>query len=86
MFGSILILFLLPILGRFKSKSSKFLNLIQFFFWFFIGDVLLLGWLGACVVEEPFVIISQCATIIYFSYFFLILPVLTFIEQEIINV
>jgi len=32
MFGSILILFVLPFLGRFKSKSSKFLVLVQFFF------------------------------------------------------
>jgi hypothetical protein len=32
MFGSILILFFLPLLGRFKSKSSKFVALIQFFF------------------------------------------------------
>jgi quinol-cytochrome oxidoreductase complex cytochrome b subunit len=44
MFGSILILFLLPLLGRFKSKSSKFLLLIQSFFWLFVADVLLLGW------------------------------------------
>tara|TARA_B110000967_G_C18837707_1_gene537672 strand:- start:95 stop:256 length:162 start_codon:yes stop_codon:yes gene_type:complete len=49
----------------------------------FVGDVLLLGWLGACIVEQPYVIISQCATIFYFSYFFLIVPVLSAIEQKI---
>jgi quinol-cytochrome oxidoreductase complex cytochrome b subunit len=43
MFGSILILFLLPILGRFESKSSKFLSLVQFFFWLFVGNIFLLG-------------------------------------------
>jgi quinol-cytochrome oxidoreductase complex cytochrome b subunit len=32
MFGSILILFLLPLTGRFKSKSSRFLGLVQCFF------------------------------------------------------
>jgi len=32
MFGSILILFLLPLLGSFKSKSSKFLAVVQCFF------------------------------------------------------
>jgi ubiquinol-cytochrome c reductase cytochrome b subunit len=83
MFGSILILFLLPILGRFKVKSSKFTTLVQFFFWLFIGNVLLLGWLGACLVEEPYVIISQLATLFYFSYFFLILPFLAYLEQRI---
>jgi ubiquinol-cytochrome c reductase cytochrome b subunit len=43
MFGSILILFLLPFLGRFKAKSSKFTTISQFFFWLFIGNILLLG-------------------------------------------
>jgi quinol-cytochrome oxidoreductase complex cytochrome b subunit len=32
MFSSILILFLLPVVTRFKSKSSKFLGLIQLSF------------------------------------------------------
>jgi len=32
MFFSILILFLLPFLGRFKTKSSKFIQVMQFFF------------------------------------------------------
>jgi ubiquinol-cytochrome c reductase cytochrome b subunit len=85
MFGSILILFLLPILGRFKSKSSKFLAVVQYCFWFFVGDIFLLGWLGACVVEQPYVIISQCATFFYFSYFFIVLPFLGYIEQELDN-
>jgi ubiquinol-cytochrome c reductase cytochrome b subunit len=29
----------------------------------------LLTWIGACPVEEPFVIIGQCLTVLYFSYF-----------------
>ena len=85
MFSSILILFLLPFLGRFKSKSSKFVQVMQFFFWCFIMDVLLLGLLGSCVVEQPYVIISQFASIFYFSYFFLILPSLEYIERKVVN-
>jgi ubiquinol-cytochrome c reductase cytochrome b subunit len=85
MFGSILILFLLPLLGRFKSKSSKFLALVQFCFWLFVGDVLLLGWLGSCVVEQPYVIISQCATAFYFSYFFLLLPFIGYAEKNLVS-
>ena len=85
MFGSILILFLLPLVGRFKSKSSKFLGIIQVFFWLFVADTLLLGWLGACVVEQPYVIVSQLATLFYFSYFFIFLPLLSFIELKFKN-
>jgi quinol-cytochrome oxidoreductase complex cytochrome b subunit len=82
MFGSILILFFLPLLGRFKSKNGKFLSLIQIFFWLFISNVILLGWLGACVVEQPYVIISQCATVFYFSYFLILLPFAYYIETK----
>jgi ubiquinol-cytochrome c reductase cytochrome b subunit len=43
MFSAILILLLLPFLGRYHTKSSKLLKLAQFFFWCFIINFLLLG-------------------------------------------
>lgn len=30
---------------------------------------LLLTWIGACPVEDPYVSVGQCLTIIYFIYF-----------------
>lgn len=84
MFTAILILFFLPFLGNFKTKSNKFVKLSQIFFWLFISDVILLGWLGSCLVEQPYVIISQLASIFYFSYFILVLPFLSFLEKQII--
>ena len=83
MFSSILILFLLPYLGNFKCKSSRFLLIMQFWFWCFIFNVLLLGWLGACLVEQPYIIISQYSTCFYFLYFLYILPMLSYIETKI---
>ena len=80
--AAILILAFLPLLSEFKCKSSKFVEVWQFFFWCFVCNVLLLGWLGACLVEEPFVILSQIATITYFSYFLFIIPTLSYIEKK----
>lgn len=85
MFSSILTLFLLPLLGRFKSKSSKFLKITQFFYWCFVVDFLLLGILGACVVEQPYVIISQCCSFFYFFYFFGLLPIFSYFDNKILN-
>jgi ubiquinol-cytochrome c reductase cytochrome b subunit len=82
MFTSILILFLFPFLGNFKAKSNKFVKLSQFFFWLFVSDVILLGWLGSCLVEEPYVIVSQLAAIFYFFYFLFVLPFLSFLEKK----
>ena len=81
MFASILILFILPIFPGFIIKSSKFDVMSQFFFWLFIFDVILLGWLGSQVVEYPYVIIGQGATIFYFLYLILVIPILSWIDN-----
>lgn len=81
---AIFILFALPFLQKLVVTTSKFDVLSQFFFWFFVSDVLLLGWLGAQLVEYPYVIVSQVATILYFSYFFIIIPFLSIFESKII--
>jgi len=41
MFASIILLFFLPVLGKFKIKSLKFSKIGQFFFWCFVTDVFL---------------------------------------------
>jgi ubiquinol-cytochrome c reductase cytochrome b subunit len=86
MFAAILILFFLPFLGDFDCKSPKFVDLAQFFYWAFVINLILLGYLGACVVEQPFIIISQLSAIFYFSYFLLIIPVLSLVEKKAIKV
>lgn len=86
MFAAIIILFFLPFLGDFDCKSSKFVDLSQFFFWMFVLNLLLLGYLGACVVEQPFIIISQLAASFYFSYFLVIIPLLSSVEKKAIKV
>jgi ubiquinol-cytochrome c reductase cytochrome b subunit len=43
MFSAIFILFLLPLLGSCKSRSSRFSKMIQFLFWAFISNFLFLG-------------------------------------------
>jgi ubiquinol-cytochrome c reductase cytochrome b subunit len=85
MFLSILILFTLPFISRFKAKSSKFIKLTQFIYWCFVVDVLFLGILGACVVEQPYILSSQLGAIIYFAYFLLFLPILKYIDSLTVN-
>lgn len=86
MFLAIIILFFLPFLGSFDCKSSKFVEFSQFFFWLFVVNVLLLGFLGACVVEQPYIIISQIAAITYFSYFLVVTPMLSYLERKALGV
>jgi len=66
---SIAFLFLLPFIPN-SRISTKFNVYSKFCFWLFVCDVILLGWLGGQVAEEPFIFISRCATLFYFFYFF----------------
>lgn len=70
--ASILILIIMPFYGRFKFKSRSFLPVRKLIFWLLVTQVVLLTWLGARPVEEPYVISGQVLTITYFSYYFLL--------------
>jgi quinol-cytochrome oxidoreductase complex cytochrome b subunit len=82
MFSSILILFILPLIDTYRYASQRWSRAGQFFFWLFTFNFLLLGWLGACAVEQPFIIVSQLSTVYYFLYFLFIIPALNFVEHE----
>ncbi|YP_009517124.1 cytochrome b (mitochondrion) [Thrips palmi] len=70
---SILILMFLPFMKKNKkTQGSQFCLKKQILFWTLVMSFFLLTWIGARPVEEPFVLIGQVLTIIYFSLFFLI--------------
>jgi quinol-cytochrome oxidoreductase complex cytochrome b subunit len=81
MFGSLIILFFLPWLDTSRVRSGAFRPRFKIFFWLFVVDVLLLGWVGAHPPEPPYVGIGQLATLYYFVYFLIILPVLGWFER-----
>ena len=72
--SSLLILFILPWLDTHKVKSGAFRPKFKIFFWAFIFNFILLGWLGGKVPEGIYVWLSRAATFYYYAYFFAILP------------
>ena len=82
LFSAIFILMLMPFFMKPLIRSSQFRVLHKIFFWFFVNDCLLLGWLGGQPVEIPYVFVGQFCTFFYFFYFLVILPVLNKIENE----
>nr|WJJ67816.1 cytochrome b [Scathophaga stercoraria] len=66
---SIAILAILPIYHLSKFQGIQFYPINQIMFWLMVTTVILLTWIGARPVEEPYVFIGQILTIIYFSYF-----------------
>jgi quinol-cytochrome oxidoreductase complex cytochrome b subunit len=80
MFGSILILFVLPWLDRHPVRSASFRPIFRIFFWIFVANIFVLGWVGAQVPEGLPVILGLVGTTWYFIHFLVILPLLSWIE------
>ncbi|AZL15396.1 cytochrome b [Rickettsiales endosymbiont of Stachyamoeba lipophora] len=81
MFASVLILALLPWLDRSPIRSGSYRPAFKIFYWIFIIDVVILGYIGANPPEQPFIAIGQVASLVYFAYFLVVLPMLSKFEQ-----
>jgi ubiquinol-cytochrome c reductase cytochrome b/c1 subunit len=78
---AILVLFLLPLLGRGTLRSGMFRPIHRVMFWFFIVNCLLLGWIGGNPVKYPYYEVGQLCTIIYFLYVIVLVPLSIKIEE-----
>lgn len=85
MFSALLIILLLPFTDLGKSKGLQFRPLSRIFFFFFVINFFILLQLGAKHVEDPFIIFGQISTVIYFSYFLIIVPIVSIIENTLID-
>jgi len=82
MFSSILVLFVLPWLDTSKIRSAINRPVYSKFFWLFILSCISLGWAGAQTPEGTPLLISRVATIYYFGFFIVIMPILSRIENN----
>ena len=80
MFGSIIVLFFLPWLDTSKVRSAVYRPWYKLFFWIFVADCIMLGWLGSKPPEGIFPTLSLFGAAWYFIHFLIILPVLGLIE------
>lgn len=80
---SILILVILPFTFNKKIQGIQFYPINQIIFWILISTIILLTWIGARPVEEPYIIIGQLLTIIYFRYF-IIIPFINYYWDKLI--
>jgi len=85
MFAALLVLFLLPYLNTSEIRSSSFRPIHKQFFWLLVLDYFVLGWIGGCAPETPYLEIGQLATFFYFFYFLFIIPFLGILEKKLLD-
>jgi quinol-cytochrome oxidoreductase complex cytochrome b subunit len=81
MVGAIIGLMALPFINTSEVRSSAFRPLYRQFYWFFVVNFIVLLWIGQKPVEEPFVLVGQCATVYYFLFLFVLVPGLGIFES-----
>jgi ubiquinol-cytochrome c reductase cytochrome b subunit len=69
MFGALLILFILPFASPTPNRGNAFFPLNQILFWILCAIIVLLTWIGGRPVEDPYILLGQVFTALYFLYF-----------------
>ena len=83
MFSAILIILTMAFGDLAKLRGIQFKPLNKAMFFIFVGNLFLLMVLGAKHVESPYIEIGQIATLVYFMYFIISVPLTTLFENSI---
>jgi ubiquinol-cytochrome c reductase cytochrome b subunit len=67
------------------TKGLQFRPFSKLFFYIFVVNLLMLLQLGAKHVESPFIELGQICTVFYFSYFIIIMPLISIIENTLMD-
>lgn len=81
MFGSILVLLVVPWLDTSKVRSATYRPIYKQFFWLLAIDAVVLGIVGAKPPEGIWLIIGRIATAYYFLHFLVVLPLVGLLER-----
>lgn len=85
MFSAILILLIMPFTDLGRSRGLQFRPLSKLAFYIFVANFLILMQLGAKHVESPFIEFGQISTVLYFSHFLIIVPLVSLLENSLIE-
>jgi ubiquinol-cytochrome c reductase cytochrome b/c1 subunit len=81
MFAAIAVLFFLPWLDTSKVRSARFRPLYKIFFWIFVVNTFILGYVGAVPPEGIWPTVGLISTVYYFAFFLVIMPLLGKLER-----
>ena len=78
--GALLAPLVLPYINTSEVRLSAFRPVFRQFYWLFVVDCLILGWIGQKPVEYPYIEVGQVGTAYYFLFLLAIIPAAGLIE------
>jgi len=75
LFGSLLVLLVMPFIHINQIKGNRFYPPSKVLYWLFVVSFLLLTVGGSWPVEDPYIFVRQCFSIMYFLFFVFITPI-----------
>ncbi|KNZ71304.1 Cytochrome b [Termitomyces sp. J132] len=86
MFGSLLILLVLPLTDLSRIRALTFRPAMKFVFWLFIINFFILMWIGSQHPDTPYLEIGQISTAFYFAWFLIIIPFVGIAENTLLDI
>lgn len=86
MFGSLLILLVLPLTDLSRIRGNQFRPAMKLAFWFFVVNFIILMWIGSQHPVSPYVEIGQFSTAFYFLWFLFFVPAIGVVENTLMDV
>jgi quinol-cytochrome oxidoreductase complex cytochrome b subunit len=87
LFASLLVLVCVPWLDTSSVRSARYRPLYKQFFWIFVADTVILGYVGSQPVDAllfntpiPLVWLGRIGTLYYFAHFLLVMPLVGLFE------
>ena len=85
MFSALLVLLVMPFADLGRTRGIQFRPLSKIAFYVFIANFLILMQLGAKHVESHFIEFGQISTLLYFSHFLIIVPLISLLENSLMD-
>jgi quinol-cytochrome oxidoreductase complex cytochrome b subunit len=85
MVGAILVMLVIPYTYTGYIRNTTYRPLFKVFYWLLVADFLTLMWVGQAPITDPFILLGQIASVYYFGFFLVLVPIIGIIENKLVS-